>query len=263
MIDRHSKQIGIIGNGMVGSTLATWFDRALIYDIDPERSPNSLSELNEQSEIIFVAVPTPFNDQFDLSLVEKAVDSIEGSKAIVIKSTVLPGTTTKLQQKYDQHQFIFNPEFLTEKTAKKDFLHPKMQLVGYTNQSQKIAPKILQLLPTAPLSKILKAEEAEAVKYFRNTFYATKVVFANQFFDFCQNTDLDYEVIKEIVKQDPMVGPNHLEIFHQGGRGAGGKCLAKDLAAFSNLTKTSFFNFINKLNQEYLNETNKPINSGE
>ncbi|MBD3279278.1 MAG: hypothetical protein GF390_01040 [Candidatus Pacebacteria bacterium] len=252
----QQKNIAILGNGMVGSVLHQWFKQALVYDVVPQRRVHSLEEVNQQAEWVFVCVPTPFDQQaksFDLSLVEQAVESLNGKKVIIIKSTVLPGTTQKLQQKYTQHRFLVNPEFLTEKTAWQDFVKPEMQLVGCVSKSDhKLAKKVLASLPQAKLAKLVASQTAEAVKYFRNCFYATKVVYANQFFDFCQQQQINYEQVKSIVKHDKMIAPYHLEIFHQGGRGAGGKCLAKDLAGFSKFSQLPLLKKVNKLNKQYL-----------
>lgn len=251
------KTIGILGNGMVGSTLASWFTEALVFDVDPKRRKNSLEEINQAAEIVFIAVPTPYQGKFDLSYVEDAIKSLAPGKTIVIKSTVLPGTTEGLQKKHADQAFLFNPEFLTEKTALNDFLHPVMQLVGFTTKSKKLAPAVLKMLPKAKISKVMSSQQAEAVKYFRNCFYATKVIFANQFYDYCQANSLSYDAIKDIVRHDPMVGENHLEIFHQGGRGAGGKCLPKDLAALMDVSQLPLLKKVHQINQEYLSLSKK------
>jgi UDP-glucose 6-dehydrogenase len=132
-----------------------------------------------------------------------------------------------------------------------------MQIVGYTNKSKGIAQKILNILPKAEFKLITEAINAEAIKYFRNCFYATKVVFANQFFDYCQEKDIDYEEVKDAVKHDKMISPNHLEIFHQGGRGAGGKCLSKDLAAFASVSNLPLLKKVEVLNRQYLSKSKK------
>lgn len=252
------KNIGIIGNGMVGSTLHRWFADSLVYDTDSSRSKNSLQEINGTAKTVFIAVPTPYNAEkasFDLSIVRSAISSLVDNKIIVIKSTVLPGTTTLLQREFPKQTILFNPEFLTEKTAWQNFSHPEMQLVGITDQSHvAVAKEVLNLLPAAAVSRVVQVGVAEAVKYFRNTFYATKVIFANQFYDFCEEKHISYDEVKEIVKYDPMVGENHLEIFHQGDRGAGGKCLNKDLAAFFSHSNLPLLKTVHELNQAYLRE---------
>ena len=259
---KNSKKlsIGIMGNGVVGSTLLSWFPEALCYDVDVSRRKNEINELEEKAEYIIIAVPTPFDlkkGEFDPSYVNEAIEQFSSSKVFIIKSTCVPGTTDWLQKKYPQHTFLINPEFLTEKTAQHDFLHPDMQILGYTEKSKHLAERVLAVLPKAPVSEIVPAKVAEAVKYFRNCFYATKVVFANQFYDFCEKTGIDYDKVKDIVQYDKMIGSNHLDIFHQGGRGAGGKCLAKDLSAFTILSNLPLFVATNKLNREYLKLSEK------
>jgi len=230
----NSLKIGIIGVGVVGGALNSYFQskqkKTFLYD--PGKNIGSLEEIN-QGDILFICVPTPFDSEvgFDISFVEKACQIIEGEKIIIIKSTVIPGTTDKLQEKYPQHKFLFNPEFLTESTAEKDMFNPERQIIGYTDKSKEMAEDILGILPQAKFKKIMPAVDAEMVKYFSNTWFATKVVFANQIYDLCQKIGADYEIVKEAAAADKMIGPSHLDIFHKGYRGYGGKCLPKDIRA--------------------------------
>lgn len=232
--------IAIMGVGMVGGSLLRYFvQQKQIQPIlfDPFKNLNDINALN-QAEIIFLALPTPYDEAkggFDLSYVDQAFNVLTGEKIVVIKSTVLPGTTEEYQKKFPQHKILFNPEFLTEATADYDMLYPTRQLVGYTEKSKEVAEKIMELLPSAPYKKIIPAKEAETVKYFGNTLYAVKVAFANQIYDLCQKLGIDYEIIKECAKAEPMVGKTHLEIFHKSYRGYGGKCLPKDTRALIQL----------------------------
>ncbi len=233
-------QIAILGVGMVGGALLRYFVQQkqiqpILYD--PFKNLTDTNALN-QTEVVFLCVPTPYDEAkggFDLSYLDKAFAVIQGSKIVVIKSTVLPCTTDEYQQKFPQHKILFNPEFLTEATADYDMLYPTRQLVGYTEKSREVAEKVLELLPSAPFKKILPAKEAETVKYFGNTLYALKVAFANQMYDLCQKLGIDYEKVKECAKAEPMVGKTHLEIVHKGYRGYGGKCLPKDTRALIQL----------------------------
>lgn len=223
-----SKQkIGIVGVGMVGGSLYRYFPEAIPYDIVKFKENK---EKISDADIVFICVPTPYSEAgHDLSIVFEAVDNLKGEKIIVIKSTVLPGTTDSLQDKYPQHKFLFNPEFLTETTADQDFRYPDRQIVGYTKQSYGLAGDIIELLPLAPFSRIMPATEAELVKYFNNTWFATKVVFANQIYDVAKKLDLDYDRIKEAAAADKRIGRSHLDVLHKGYRGYGGKCIPKDI----------------------------------
>ena len=73
------------------------------------------------------------------------------------------------------------------------------------------------------------------VKYFNNTWFSTKVVFANQVYDVCEKMNIDYELVRDCAAADKRVGPSHLDVFHKGYRGYGGKCLPKDTRAFIQL----------------------------
>ncbi|MEK7658898.1 MAG: hypothetical protein AAB352_03490 [Patescibacteria group bacterium] len=227
-------KIGIMGLGMVGGSIKRYFQEkefeVLFYD--KGKNEGFIEDVNK-ADIIFICVPTPFDEKkgFDLSFVEEAVSAILGNKIIIIKSTVLPGTTKNMQKKYPNHKFLFNPEFLTELTADQDMKFPDRQILGYTEQSYNIAGDIMQILPLAPFEKIMPSEEAEMVKYFGNTWFSIKVIFANQMYNLCQKLKIDYEEVASAAAADKRIGRTHLEIFHKGYRGYGGKCLPKDIKA--------------------------------
>ena len=220
---------------MVGGALLKYFEttemRPVVYD--PPKNIGSLEDLNRVN-IVFICVPTPFIKErqgFDLSYVEKTVENLTGEKIVVIKSTVLPGTTEDLQKKYPQHTFLFNPEFLVEERAVADMLNPDRQIVGYTKQSKEFAESILRILPKAPYEKVMPATEAEMVKYFGNTFLAVKVIFGCQMHELCQKLGVDYDTVREAASADERIGPSHLDVRHGGYMGYGGKCLPKDTRA--------------------------------
>ena len=233
-----------MGNGMVGGSLARFFDsqgvKVGVYD--PPQGKMDISVLCD-AEMIFLCVPTPFRldgSGFDDRFIREAVEAIPADgKTIVIKSTAIPGTTEKLQSAYPQHRFLFNPEFLTEATADEDMRHPNRQILGCTTQSRGDAERVMSLLPRAPFEKITDARVAETVKYFCNAFYALKVAYANQMHDFCHAIGAAYDDVKACVETEPMVGGNHLAVFHKGYRGYGGKCLPKDVRAVIQIAEQS------------------------
>lgn len=232
-------KIGIMGTGMVGGTLSRYFEKKRIEHVlfDPPKNMGSVEEINT-AEVIFIAVPTPYDEDkggFDLSFVDQAISILAGAKIVVLKSTILPGTTDAMQAKYPNHKFLFNPEFLTEATADQDMYYPDRQIIGYTDKSYTVAGDIIAMLPLAPFERIIPAKEAEMVKYFGNTWFSTKVVFANQIYDLCQKMSIDYNTVKECAAPDKRIGPSHLEVFHKGYRGYNGKCLPKDTRALIQL----------------------------
>jgi UDPglucose 6-dehydrogenase len=234
-MDKNIK-IGIIGVGMVGGAIKNYFSKegAEMFFYDVGRNFGSMEDVNK-ADVIFICVPTPFDkgkNDFDVSYVESACSGIEGEKIIVIKSTVLPGTTEKLQKKYPGHKFLFNPEFLSEATADQDMQNPDRQIVGYTERSKDCADFVLNILPEAQYKKIMPAAEAEMVKYFNNTFNAVKVAFANQMYDLCQALNINYDNVMESAARSKFIKTkDHLNVWHKEFRGYGGKCLPKDIKA--------------------------------
>ncbi len=225
--------------GYVGGAIKRYFQKinAPLRVYDKYKNEGSLQEV-QQADVVFIAVPTPYDDAmggFDLSYVDNAIASLQGNKIIVIKSTVLPGTTERFQRQFLQHKFLFNPEFLTQATADADMQFPDRQIMGYTKESYSIAGDVMRLLPLAPFERIIPSTEAELVKYFNNTWFATKVTFANQMYELCRALGLNYEVIRECAGTDKRVGPSHLDVHHGGYRGYGGACLPKDTRALIQL----------------------------
>lgn len=245
------QKIGIIGIGMVGAPLARYFEEVagyvagktlFLFDTDPAKH---CSDALDRADVVFICVPTPpgLGGAADLSRVEDAIVRIGSPlhrrgtpRVIVIKSTVPPGTTEYFQARFPHYDFLFNPEFLTERAAWENTIHPDRQLVGWTVQSKKRAASVATLLPPAPLTAPspefeVTATEAELIKYAANVFLARKVTFANALFDLARHHDIDYEHIRKGIASDPRIGPSHLEIFYSGYRGYGGYCFVKDTDA--------------------------------
>jgi UDPglucose 6-dehydrogenase len=230
-----NKKIGIIGVGMVGGALRNYFEsigvKPFLYD--KFQKLGSVEEVN-RAEVVFVVVPTPYDQKtkkFDDSYIKAAFKILKSPKTVIIKSTVLPGTTERFQKQYPKHKVFFNPEFLTELTADQDMRFPDRQIIGYTSKSYNIAKDILHLLPLAPFERIMPATAAEMVKYFGNNWFAVKVAYANQMYDLCQKIGVDYDTVMEAAAADKRIGRSHLEVWHKGYRGYGGKCLPKDIKA--------------------------------
>ena len=257
-------KIGIIGIGTVGSALLHWFKKkkdTKIYLYDKYKNIGSLRGI-KKAEIIFICVPTPYKEKegYNLSYLNEAISYIEGEKVVVIKSTVLPGTTEKFQEKFPNLKFFFNPEFLSERTAIEDFENPDRQIIGYVkSETLTIADKIMEILPRAPFEVIVRANEAEMVKLFNNAFNAMKVIFANQMYDLCKAFNIDYDTVKDCASRSKFIGTSeHLEIFHKGYRGYGGKCLPKDVKALIEFAKMKniklqLIEMVDKINKELEN----------
>lgn len=233
--------IGIIGAGVVGGALQSYLEAtgADVRLYDPPKGYASMTALDD-AEIVFVCVPTPYapGRGFDDSHLLSAVSSLDGGRVVIIKSTVLPGTTQMLQERMPQHRFLFNPEFLREATAYDDFINPDRQIVGCTYASLGDAHRIMEMLPRAAFERICPASDAEMAKYVANAFLAVKVSYANEVYDLCDRLHIDYDSVKDIVAADERIGESHMNVLDSGYRGYGGKCLPKDSKALLDLART-------------------------
>jgi UDPglucose 6-dehydrogenase len=227
--DRYS--IGIIGGGFVGGAAKQYFKNAKVYDTDPKRANASMDEVCAQ-DYIFVTVPTPQGDdgKVDLSIVESVLSEIPDGKKIVLKSTAVPGTTERLQEKYPNKIMCYVPEFLTAKFAAEDFSFPDKNIVGATSKYPEFGDEVARILPKAT-TLVCKATEAEMIKYMLNSYYALKVTYSNEVYDLCQKLDIDYNVVKEGFVLDKRVNDSHFDVMNGFKRGFGGACLTKDTSA--------------------------------
>jgi len=251
------KKIGIIGIGMVGAPLARYFQEVRgcvrgqdLFLFDTDQKKRRRDDVG-RADIIFVCVPTPrsADGSADLLHLEHAISRVAKSKTFVIKSTVPPGTTEEMQARFPQHQFLFNPEFLTERRAWEHTMHPDRQLVGWTTQSKDHAATVLALLPKAPIAAPspeldITATEAELIKYAANVFLSRKVTFANAIFDLARHHGADYEHIRTGIGSDSRIGMSHLDVFHGGYRGYGGYCFIKDTDALVAHARTIGLNHV-------------------
>jgi UDPglucose 6-dehydrogenase len=239
--NQDREPVGIMGAGVVGGSLAAYV-RSQGYPVsiyDPQLGHGDISVL-DAADFVFICVPTPYTPGigFDDRHLLDAVSCVPGSKNVVIKSTVLPGTTELLQKRHRQHRFMFNPEFLREATAADDFINPDRQIVGVTEESAHEGMRLMAMLPRAPFQQICHASEAEMAKYAANSFLAVKVSFANELFDLCDRLRIDYAPVKEMMGADPRIGTSHMDVFDAGYRGYGGKCLPKDSKALLDLARS-------------------------
>jgi UDPglucose 6-dehydrogenase len=233
--------IGQIGMGWIGSNYAKDFEERE-YEVIKYDNEKYVENKNKicYCDIVFIAVPTPSTpDGFDYSIVDEVLGLVGEGKIAVIKSTILPNTTETLQAKHPNIYLMHSPEFLTEVTAEYDVKNPCRNIIGYTEKSKCKTGEVMITLPTAPYEKEIPAKEAEMIKYGGNCWFYFKVVYMNMLYDLAQKMDIDFEIVKEGMSADKRIGRTHLDPVHKGGRGAGGHCFIKDMAAFAEMYDTS------------------------
>lgn len=240
--------VGIVGLGHVGCALRNALGpRFRVMGCDPaEAGSHDPAQLASACGVIFVCVPTPAgpDDRADLSMVTQAVGALEAgarrvgtAPLVVIRSTVLPGTTQALARQCPALHVVTCPEFLRQHAAACDLREATRIVVGLPQP----APPAHVLARLAPLWPVLSpgaqvvtvdAATAEFVKHATNAFLAMKVTFANQLADACQALGLDYDAVARVLALDARIGASHLDVpGHDGMPGFGGACLPKDVAA--------------------------------
>lgn len=242
-------KIGIIGQGYVGGAIKMGFKEH--YDIETydkfdlaKSTRSSIKRVVEFTDVIFVCVPTPMRKDGTCytGIVEEVIREINETAdghIIVIKSTVPPGTTDRINAEYTNSTVIFNPEFLTEANFIEDFKNQSRIILGGdrkgTNKLRQIYSKVF------PQATIVKtgSKTAEMVKYFINCFLATKVSFANEMYSVCEQVGIDYDKVVEYATYDERLGKSHWAVpGPDEDFGFGGHCLPKDLSAIINEFKT-------------------------
>ena len=230
-------KIGIIGVGMVGGTLRYGF-RRLGHEVvcyDPKLTETELADVLD-TQLVFVCVPTPraLDGGCDTSIVEqvvKALEALEYHGLVVIKSTVLPGTTDQLHIKH-KLALAFCPEFLREKCSYSDFVeHHEVCIIGACRHNDF---ELIRLAHGHFPKKFVKVTpmEAEFCKYFVNVYNALRINFACQFHDLCKAVGVDYMTVKNAVSHRSSIGGHYLDCS-PSFRGFGGSCLPKDTQAFA------------------------------
>lgn len=243
----QSMRIGYIGQGFIGKNYADDFERRgfSVVRYAKEKPYDNNKEAIRECDIVFIAVPTPTTPEgFDLSIVESVIPLTKLGATVVVKSTIVPGSTEYLASKFPERYILHSPEFLREAHAASDAAHPERNIIGIphdTDAYRTRAKQVLDLLPPAPFARIVTAKTAELVKYAGNNFLYLKVVYANLLYDLSIALGVSYDEIAEMLAADPRIGPSHLKVLHSSGhsdvpgRGAGGHCLIKDFEAFCRL----------------------------
>lgn len=209
---------------------------------------SSLQEALPEAEAIFIAVPTPPNEDgsVDLSFMERVAREIAevltpsmGYKVIVDKSTVPVKTGEKVAQtithyagKEVEFDVVSNPEFLREGCAVDDLLHPDRIVIGANSQRAMDVLKQVYRPFHAPILET-DIESAELIKHAANSFLALKISYINAVARVCEKTGADVELVAEGIGMDKRISRH----FLNAGLGYGGSCFPKDVKAFISISR--------------------------
>ena len=241
---------------------------------------SSISDV-EKCSLIFVTVGTPQkrNGEIDLAVVKNVIDKIgkllsktQHKPIIIIKSTVIPGTTRdvilsilqRVSGKKVGKDFglVTNPEFLRETMAVHDTLYPHVIVLGGDNNSflKKVKRFYYNLHHNVPIV-LTNYGTAEIIKYANNSFLATKISFINQIASICEEIpDANIDDVARTIGLDPRIG----NLFLDAGPGYGGSCLPKDIKAIINFSDkigvdSTLLRTVERRNKQQINNLSKLV----
>jgi UDPglucose 6-dehydrogenase len=252
-------KIGFIGIGKLGLDCAEVMaekHEVRGYDIYPRTSDTikicDIEELVNESEWIFIAVPTPHAEGYDGSVpsshmtpqdfghdavidaIKKVNQHAQSPKKVVLISTVLPGTTRRhfvpLLDK--QHQFLYNPYLIAMGSVKWDMVNPEMIMIGtedgaWTGVAGELKSLYDTVMQNSPRYEIGTWDECEAIKIFYNTFISAKVGLVNMIQDFAMRIgNINVDVVTNALANSTMriMGPKYMT----AGMGDAGACHPRD-----------------------------------
>ena len=251
----------LIGDGIVGKATRFTLDIKSYINIKADKIGDFLLS---SYKYFILCVPTPtVNGKQDLSAIEswlkklKSVFKDDDRIVVIIRSTILPGTTVKLAYEY-KLTIAHIPEFLSEATAIEDEKNPEFVVIGcqdiIVKENLKYFFKVKLGLEE---NRIITCDPttAELIKYAMNSFFALKVIYGNQIWDVAKEIGANYDLVKRALEQHKWGAVNGWDVWHGGFRGFGGKCLNKDLYAFTSKFKLPLLDKVREINKKIVSET--------
>lgn len=209
------------------------------------RFTGSIKDGVDNSQVVFIAVPTPqaADGHVDLSFIEKVAREIAGVlsdyRVIVDKSTVPVKTGEKVAEsikRYNKHgadfDVVSNPEFLREGCAVADLMKPDRIVIGAQSERAIDLMKKIYEPFMAPIL-VTDINSAELIKHAANSFLALKISYINAVSAICEASGADVEKVADGIGMDRRIGRN----FLNAGIGYGGSCFPKDIAAFIKISE--------------------------
>jgi UDPglucose 6-dehydrogenase len=228
--------IVIAGYGFVGKAYYEALKKTEeIAIVDPKYTEKKISDFPTVKGIV-ICVPTPQSEDgsCDMKYVISVLNECPVQVPVMIKSTISLEGWNFISNYFRDHTITFSPEFLRANSAIEDVLATKNIILAGGN-SQFWSEVYTRAFPKAQIY-YMSVEEAITVKYFRNSFLATKVAFFNQIYDYCEKLGVDYRYVREGISLDDRIGSSHTYVF-EDDRGFGGYCFPKDTAALLHTSK--------------------------
>lgn len=224
----------IIGSeGYVGRHVAKLFYKIDdVYLYDKKWDNCGVDEYKGKYDFGIICVPTPMSadGSCDISMVEDVIQNWN-CDLFIIKSTIAPGTTDYLEQKYKKN-IVFSPEYVGSSSvepALDDMSKQPFVIFGGRPECTQKAVDLWQKVRNSNIKTMqCSAVEAEIIKYMENTFIATKVTFCNEFYNICKAFGVDYHRVREGFLLDPRMS-RYFSFVYPDNRGWGGHCIKKDL----------------------------------
>ena len=263
--------VGQVGYGFIGNAVVELFRPhcgVVVYDkagYEGRTQPSenvgfaqTIEGVVAIAEVIFVAVPTPMkpSGECHTGIVESVLQEIQNAAikvrrslddfVVIIKSTVPPGFTRKMQDRYAL-RLLFSPEFLTEVSAVRDFKTTNRVLLGGELEDARVVFKYFEGVwpdrmpetfvdhPDGPVGIVhCSPEEAEMTKLATNVHLAARVMVSNELYLICQRLGVDYDSVKLLTQLDRRIGTSHMNVPGPDGHlGYGGHCFVKDTQSLS------------------------------
>jgi UDPglucose 6-dehydrogenase len=234
-------KIIIVGYGFVGKAVANALkNKHEIIVVDPKHTTEQIKD-HPDADGVIVCVPTPTTEKgiCDASILATVMDQMPIFLPVLIKSTVTPAIIEGFETVYSEHSICYSPEFLRARSADKDFLNQKYVVIGGEDPEYFWQELFQTSLPNCQLVLNCTAKEASLIKYATNSFLALKTSYFNQINDICNNTGMDFDIVRHILSQDQRIGSDHTMVpGPDGERGWGGHCFPKDTTAFIQWSNT-------------------------
>ncbi|MBH5362666.1 MULTISPECIES: UDP-glucose dehydrogenase family protein [unclassified Wolbachia] len=233
---------------------------------------DSYSQINPNTEVVFVTVDTPSDSLGNADLknvynsISKVSERVNQDCLIVIKSTIPPGTTKNIYNYLSNKGYNFdlgvNPEFLKQGSAVSDFLYPDRIIIGVKTKRARVKLEAIYRSFTDRNIPLIVTDTvtAEMIKYASNAFLATKIAFINEMAGLCEMLEADIDLLANGMGMDHRIGRE----FLKAGPGFGGSCFPKDLSALIRIAedhnvKLQILNSVKESNYNHITNIAKKV----